>query len=104
VGELLPLRRRSSFRSRSSSGRSPVLRGSTSTSSAAIWTRLSIRIRRRVPERRRAGGIVDTSVVIDVDLVQSVELPGAVAISAVTLAELAAGPHAAADPAEVARR
>jgi predicted nucleic acid-binding protein len=47
---------------------------------------------------------VDTSVVIDLDRVYGDALPGEVAIAAVTLAELAAGPHATDDPAERARR
>ena len=48
--------------------------------------------------------MVDTSVVIDLDRLSPDELPGEIAISAVTLAELAAGPHATVDPAERARR
>ena len=49
-------------------------------------------------------GVVDTSVVIDLDRIDRAELPGELAISAVTLAELAAGPHAATNDAERARR
>ena len=49
-------------------------------------------------------GIVDTSVVIDLEHVDVASLPAELAISAVTLAELAAGPHATADPEERARR
>jgi predicted nucleic acid-binding protein len=48
--------------------------------------------------------LIDTSVVIDLDHVISDELPAEIAIAAVTLAELAAGPHATADPTERARR
>lgn len=55
-----------------------------------------------MPEHAR--GIVDTSVVIDLDRIEPGNLPTEVAISAVTLAELAAGPHATTDPAERARR
>ena len=55
-------------------------------------------------EAARARGLVDTSVVIDLDRVYGDALPGEVAIAAVTLAELAAGPHATDDPAERARR
>jgi predicted nucleic acid-binding protein len=47
---------------------------------------------------------VDTSVVIDLGRVDGDALPGEVALAAVTLAELAAGPHATDDPAERARR
>jgi predicted nucleic acid-binding protein len=43
-------------------------------------------------------------VVIDLDLIDPADLPLEVAVSAVTLAELAAGPHATADSAERARR
>jgi predicted nucleic acid-binding protein len=49
-------------------------------------------------------GLLDTSVVIDHDVVDHDLLPDESAISAVTLAELAAGPHAAGDEEERARR
>jgi predicted nucleic acid-binding protein len=42
-------------------------------------------------------GLLDTSVVVDHDIVDATLLPDQSAISAVTLVELAAGPHAAAD-------
>jgi predicted nucleic acid-binding protein len=57
-----------------------------------------------VAETRPLRGLVDTSVVIDLDVIDSQRLPRELAISAVTLAELAAGPHATNDPAERARR
>jgi predicted nucleic acid-binding protein len=58
-----------------------------------------------VAERpRREQGIVDTSVVIDLDQIDLADLPRDLAISAITLAELAAGPHATTDAAERARR
>jgi predicted nucleic acid-binding protein len=66
--------------------------------------RTSSRTRPRVPEPRHARGLVDTSVVIDLARIDPAGLPGELAISAVTLAELAAGPHATADPVERARR
>jgi predicted nucleic acid-binding protein len=47
---------------------------------------------------------VDTSVVIDFDRVDVQSLPREVAISAITLAELAAGPQATNDREERARR
>jgi len=47
---------------------------------------------------------LDTSVVIDLDLIAADALPLAVAVSAITMAELAAGPGAAQDLAERARR
>jgi predicted nucleic acid-binding protein len=57
-----------------------------------------------VADRRHARGLIDTSVVIDLGRIEPGELPAEVAVSAVTLAELAAGPHATADPDERARR
>ncbi len=51
-----------------------------------------------------ARGIVDTSVVIDLERIEPAELPAEIAISAVSLAELAAGPHATRDGSERARR
>lgn len=49
-------------------------------------------------------GLLDTSVVIDHDQLDPAMLPDESAISAVTLAELAAGPHATEDGEERARR
>jgi predicted nucleic acid-binding protein len=57
-----------------------------------------------VPKTRLARGLIDTSVVIDLQSLDPADLPVEVAVSAVTMAELAAGPHATADPAERARR
>jgi len=57
-----------------------------------------------VAERRDARGLIDTSVVIDLESIDPLDLPREVAVSAVTMAELAAGPHATSDPAERARR
>jgi predicted nucleic acid-binding protein len=57
-----------------------------------------------VAEPRHPRGLIDTSVVIDLGQVDPADLPSEIAISAVTLAELAAGPHATADPDERARR
>jgi hypothetical protein len=52
-----------------------------------------------------SSGLLDTSVVVDWhDPVVLGALPDEVAVSAITLAELAAGPHLAATPAEAARR
>lgn len=55
-------------------------------------------------ERRLNRGLLDTSVVIDLGHIEPGALPLEVAISAVTMAELAAGPHATTDPIERARR
>ena len=57
-----------------------------------------------MPEQRHAQGLLDTSVVIDLDHLDPDLLPVEVAVSAVTMAELAAGPHATSDPDERARR
>jgi predicted nucleic acid-binding protein len=57
-----------------------------------------------VADRRRTRGLVDTSVVIDLDRVDAQSLPREIAISAITLAELAAGPQATEDLEERARR
>lgn len=51
-----------------------------------------------------ARGVLDTSVVIDLDQIDPAALPDESAISAITLAELAAGPHATSDEDERARR
>ena len=57
-----------------------------------------------MPEGRRGRGLLDTSVVIDLERIDPSSLPAEVAVSALTLAELAAGPHATTDPEERARR
>jgi predicted nucleic acid-binding protein len=57
-----------------------------------------------VPDQRPARGILDTSVVIDLEHIEPSQLPIEVAVSAITMAELAAGPHATPDPEERARR
>lgn len=49
-------------------------------------------------------GIIETNVVIQLPVWDPAALPDEMVISAVTLAELSAGPHHAADPAERARR
>ncbi len=53
---------------------------------------------------RPARGLLDTSVVIGLEEIEASSLPLAVAVSAVTMAELAAGPHATDDPEERSRR
>lgn len=55
-------------------------------------------------EDRPSRGVLDTSVVIDLEAIDPSRLPGEVAISAITIAELAAGPHATTDADERARR
>lgn len=53
---------------------------------------------------RRPRGLLDTSVVIDLDTVAVEDLPVEVSVSSLTMAELSAGPAAAEDLAERARR
>jgi predicted nucleic acid-binding protein len=57
-----------------------------------------------VRDPRHARGLIDTSVIIDLEQIERADLPLEVAVSAITMAELAAGPHATAEPAERARR
>ncbi|MEP6526287.1 MAG: type II toxin-antitoxin system VapC family toxin [Nocardioidaceae bacterium] len=55
-------------------------------------------------EQRHRRGLIDTSVVIDLDRLDVDALPTTLAVSIVTFAELAAGLHATNDIAERARR
>ncbi len=55
-------------------------------------------------EQQLDRGILDTSVVIDLERLDASHLPREVAVTSLTMAELAAGPHATADAAERARR
>ncbi len=57
-----------------------------------------------MPDRRHPRGLVDTSVVIEIEHIPEDALPTEIAVSAITLAELAAGPHATGDLAERAPR
>jgi len=62
--------------------------------STPSWIRISMSDR----------GVLDTSVVIDLDRVQPELLPDQSAITSITLAELATGPHATDDPIQRALR
>lgn len=66
--------------------------------------RPSTRTHGHVAETRHQRGVIDTSVVIDLGRLDPAALPSEIAVSAVTLAELAAGPHATSDADERARR
>ena len=57
-----------------------------------------------MPDERHRRGLLDTSVVIDIEMLDPSQLPVEVAVSALTMAELAAGPHATTDPEERGRR
>jgi predicted nucleic acid-binding protein len=56
-----------------------------------------------VPDRL-ARGLLDTSVIVDLDRLDADQLPQEVAISTVTMAELSAGPWTTTDAFERARR
>lgn len=49
-------------------------------------------------------GLIDTNIVIHLPALDPAELPEEMVITAITLAELSAGPHHAGDPVERARR
>ena len=53
---------------------------------------------------RAQRGLLDTSVVIDLEKIAVARLPQEIAVSSLTMAELAAGPHATDDPRERGRR
>lgn len=55
-------------------------------------------------DQRHQRGLLDTSILIDLEQLDAADLPREVAVSAITMAELAAGPHASTDPDEGARR
>jgi len=54
--------------------------------------------------KRLSVGLLDTSVVIDLERIPVGKLPEQISISAITMAELSAGPAAAEDATERARR
>ena len=56
----------------------------------------------RLAEAKR--GLLDTSVVVGLEDIDPSLLPAESSVSAVTIAQLAAGPHATPDPVEKARR
>jgi predicted nucleic acid-binding protein len=55
-------------------------------------------------DQRRPRGVLDTSVIIDFEEIDTSDLPIEVAITVITLAELAAGPAATTDTVERGRR
>jgi predicted nucleic acid-binding protein len=62
------------------------------------------RTRSAVTGNASARGLIDTNIVIHLAALDGAGLPDEMVISAVTLAELSAGPHHTSDPAERARR
>ena len=57
-----------------------------------------------MPDADATIGLIDTSVVIGLERIDPQTLPEQFAIASITLAELAAGPHATSDASERARR
>ena len=81
--------------------------GSAPTSTHSRTPPWTSRVASQSSPRENAGvvrGLLDTSIVIDLDLIDGDCLPNETAISAITLAELAAGPHATSDREERSRR
>jgi predicted nucleic acid-binding protein len=68
---------------------------STPMNSGKTSTRSSIKIRRLAHGGKPDRGLIDTSVAIALERLNQAALPAEIAISALTLAELTAGPHAA---------
>ena len=66
--------------------------------------RSQCRMQNLVADQRRPRGLLDTSVVIDLERLDPSKLPLESAVSAITMAELAAGPHATEGSDERARR
>jgi hypothetical protein len=103
--------RRSSreFLSRTGSGSGTTqicyLRVSTWPGFAPTSTALQPRTPLLVPDSPRAQpGVIDTSGVIDLEQLEADQLPFELAVIAITMTELAAGPHATGDADERARR
>jgi predicted nucleic acid-binding protein len=69
-----------------------------------MWTPSSITTRPHVPGARIDRGLIDTSVAIGLEKIDSWRLPAEIAISALSLAELSSGPFAAKNVADRARR
>src|SRR5450759_3430235 len=78
-----------------------IMRGLDSGESYTV-TRTGVPVGELVPDRRRARGMVDTSVLIDPPPESA--LPQEASVAVITLAELVAGVHATRDPNERAAR
>jgi predicted nucleic acid-binding protein len=84
--------------------RSAVLERSTRSASEKTSTLTSIRTPRPGSGVRTDRGLIDTSVAVVLETIDLALLPAELAISALTLAELTAGPYAAGSSAERSRR
>lgn len=67
-------------------------------------TSIATQTRTSLPVAETPRGLLDTSVVIDLDIIAPTDLPDEASVCAITMAELSAGPHATDDPVERARR
>ncbi len=77
---------------------------STTRSFERTSTVTSIRTLRLATELPQDRGLIDTSVAVDLVVIDRLRLPAIVAISALTLAELVIGPHGTKNELERARR
>jgi putative addiction module component (TIGR02574 family) len=98
VGELTPLRRHRFVNAVAAVAIFKNARPLSRIASVPTLFRGQTRKSTPVPERRYARGTLDTSVVIDLEHIEPDRLPVEIGISAITMAELTAGPHATADP------
>lgn len=94
----------SSYRRSKSSLPSRTFRASTTRSFGRTSTPLSIRTLRLASDLSGDRGLLDTSVAVELGSIDTARFPPEIAISALTLAELTAGPHAASDELTRARR
>lgn len=105
IGKLIPLRRRT-YVPRAEvmaafATAPPLDAGGSAETSTRQSTRTCPTVSGDSPADR---GLIDTNIVIHLAALDPQELPEEMVISAVTLAELSAGPHHTDDPAERARR
>ena len=77
---------------------------STSPSFVPILMKSLRRALAPLPDARPPRGLLDTSVLVELEQIEVTSLPIEVAISAITMAELGAGTHATSDTEERARR
>ncbi|MHB8312842.1 MAG: hypothetical protein ACYDD0_06025 [Candidatus Dormibacteria bacterium] len=95
VGEPAPLRRRRFVTAEAVIAMSKARRASTWTDFAPTSSASPPRPARRVPEHQsHPRGLVGTSAVVGLERLEVSKLPLELAVSAITMAELAAGPHA----------
>src|SRR4051794_16543919 len=84
--------------------RSRTRRASTTRSFGRTSTATSTRILRLATGLTEGRGLIDTSVAVDLTTIERDKLPAIIAVSALTLAELVAGPASANHELKRARR